>query len=132
MNDDPTTRYRFLADEQIPGPSIRLLRALGYDVLAVAEVASGVPDRVVLDMARQEQRVLLTFDRDHGRLIYRERVVPPPGVLHIRFAAEPPERPALHIVTILNESSVTLFGRYTVLRGDDRITQRPLPQQRRS
>src|SRR5215217_720174 len=127
MNDDPTTRYRFLADEQFSDPSIRLLRALGYHVLAIAEVTSGASNATVLGMARQQQCVLLTFDRDHGRLIYLEHVVPLPGVIHFRFLPGPPERPARSLIAILNDSSLTLFGRYTVLPGDDRIAQRSLP-----
>ncbi len=127
MTDDPTARYRFLADEQFPGPSIRLLRAVGYDVLSIAELAAGASDRMVLDIARQERRVLLTLDRDHGRLIYRERIAPPPGLLHIRFHTESPELFAAQLITVLQNSSVILQGNYTVIRGDDRVVQRPLP-----
>lgn len=127
MRSDPTSRYRFLADENFPGPSIRLLRALGYDVIAIAEQAARSADRGVLDMARREGRILLTFDRDHGWLIFDQKAAPPPGVLHFRLHLESPERPALRLIALLNDPEVTLLGHYTVIRRDDRISQRNLP-----
>ena len=39
---------RFLADENVPLPSIRVLREAGWDVEAVAEFAAGAPDVAVL------------------------------------------------------------------------------------
>jgi predicted nuclease of predicted toxin-antitoxin system len=57
---------RFLADENVPRPSIRLLRDAGHNVAAVREDQPGSEDDDVLARARREDRVLLTFDRDHG------------------------------------------------------------------
>lgn len=60
---------RFLADENVPLPSIRVLREAGWDVEAVAEFAAGAPDFTVLAHATERGRVLITFDRGFGELI---------------------------------------------------------------
>jgi predicted nuclease of predicted toxin-antitoxin system len=60
---------RFLADESCDFAVVRALRAAGFDVAAVSEDAAGSPDEKVIDLARAEQRILLTEDRDFGRLV---------------------------------------------------------------
>ena len=61
---------RFLADESCDFIVVRALRSAGHDVLSVAEAARGAKDPVVLGLAREQNRVLLTEDKDFGRLIY--------------------------------------------------------------
>jgi predicted nuclease of predicted toxin-antitoxin system len=60
----------FVADESCAGPVVRALREAGHDVLAIAEVAKGMADEHVLERALQENRVLITEDRDFGELVY--------------------------------------------------------------
>ena len=59
-----------LANENIPLGMVHRLREMGHDVLAIVQSCPGVTDAVVLDLARREQRTLLTFDRDYGELVY--------------------------------------------------------------
>jgi predicted nuclease of predicted toxin-antitoxin system len=70
----------FLANENFPLPSVRLLRQAGYDVASVTEDSPGIEDSEVLTRAANEQRVVITFDRDYGELIYRLRLPSPTGV----------------------------------------------------
>lgn len=73
-----------LADENIPLPSVRLLRAHGVDVLAAVETCPHASDAEILQRARAQCRWLVTFDRDFGQLVFRRRLPPPPAVLYIR------------------------------------------------
>ena len=61
---------RLLADENMHPRVIQALRAAGHDVVAVSEVARSAPDDDVLALADSEQRVLLTFDKDFGELVF--------------------------------------------------------------
>jgi predicted nuclease of predicted toxin-antitoxin system len=61
----------FLANENFPVVSIKLLRNAGHDVASVIEETPGNKDRGVLKRAHEENRIVLTFDRDYGELIYR-------------------------------------------------------------
>jgi len=58
------------------------LRALA-DVVYVRDVANGAPDADVLELARTEQRILITEDYDFGELIFGEKRPPPPGIIHL-------------------------------------------------
>ena len=59
---------RFHANENFPLPAVEELRRLGNDVLTIQETGRGglaLPDREVLDLARVENRILLTVNRRH-------------------------------------------------------------------
>lgn len=85
---------RFLANENFPLASVERLREAGHDVLAVVEWLSGATDTEVLAHAARERRILLTFDRDYGELIFRRRKPVPLGVIYLRLAPESPDSPA--------------------------------------
>jgi predicted nuclease of predicted toxin-antitoxin system len=65
---------RFLANENFPLQSVRILRQADLEVASVTEDSPGIEDAEVLARAADEQRVILTFDRDYGELIYRLRL----------------------------------------------------------
>ena len=62
---------RFLADESCDFAVVRALRSKGFDVLAISEVCprGGGPIRVI-GLAKEEERILLTEDKDFGRFAY--------------------------------------------------------------
>jgi predicted nuclease of predicted toxin-antitoxin system len=81
---------RFLLDENVPLASTQHLRGASYDA---AQVAPRETDLAVLERARGEQRVVVTFDRDFGFLIFRTGVPIPPGVVYFRSPPASPEAP---------------------------------------
>jgi predicted nuclease of predicted toxin-antitoxin system len=116
---------RLLADENIPGDTIRALRAAGHDVFAAAEAAPGAADQVLLDRARSEARVVLTFDRDFGELAVREPSEAPTGVVLLRFT--PPDAAAVTrvVLELLTRSDLTIEAFLSVVEARH-IRQRPL------
>lgn len=115
----------FLANENFPLVSIRLLREAGHNVKSVSEDLPGSKDRDVLSCARRESRIILTFDRHYGELMYRYEFLVPAGILYFRFAPSTPEEPANILLNILEKEETVLSNRFTVIeRG--RIRQRKL------
>jgi predicted nuclease of predicted toxin-antitoxin system len=117
---------RFLANENFPLPSVRLLRQAGYNVASVTEDSPGIEDTEVLTRAADEQRVILTFDRDYGELIYRLRMPSPTGVIYLRFRPHTPEEPAVLLLNLLQTEELQFERQFTVVERDQ-IRQRPLP-----
>ena len=76
---------KLLADEGVDALTVARLRNDGHDVTYVAELAPGITDDAVLDLANAEARVLLTTDKDFGELVFRLRRMPL-GVLLLRLA----------------------------------------------
>lgn len=117
---------RFLADENFPLASVRRLREVGHDTLAAAEAMPGSRDEQILSRAAGENRILLTFDRDYGELIYRKGLPAPAGVVYLRLAPADPYQPADIVLGLGNIEGLRLEGRYTVV-DPPRVRQRPLP-----
>jgi len=115
----------FLANENFPLFSIKLLRNAGHNVASVIEETPGAKDLDILKRARRENRIVLTFDRDYGELIYRHRSFIPGGIVYFRFDPSTPEEPAKILSKILKEGKVSLLGKFTVI-AIDRIRQRTL------
>ena len=105
----------FLADESCDFAAVRALRADGYDVIAVAEVANGAPDDVVLDLARTSVRILLTEDKDFGQLVYADRQATG-GVILIRFPARARGSLGITVVKAVRDPGARLIGQFVVIQ----------------
>jgi len=115
----------FLANENFPLLSVRLIRNAGHNVTSVLEETSGAKDIDVLKRAHREKLIVLTFDRDYGELVYRHKVFTAGGIVYFRFDPHTPEEPAEILLAIFEEGKVVLLGRFTIIeRG--RIRQRPM------
>ena len=76
---------RLLADENIPGEAVAALRVAGHDVAWIRVDQPGSSDRDVLARAQEENRILLTFDKDFGEFAWRERLPAACGVMLFRL-----------------------------------------------
>jgi len=115
----------FLANENFPLMSIRLLRNTGHNVVSVAEETPGAKDETVLKRAHAENRIILTFDRDYGELIYRYKLFAPDGIVYFRFDPSTPEEPAKILLNILDKDKILISGKFTVIERN-RLRQRTL------
>jgi hypothetical protein len=73
------------ANENISEDCIVKLRQNGHDVLWIRESAPGSPDESVLERAHRENRVLITFDKDFGRLVFQRGARASHGVILFRI-----------------------------------------------
>jgi len=107
---------RLVADESVEGPTVSALRAAGHTVLFIAETSPGIEDAEVLEIARQEQALLLTADKDFGELVFRNRE-PHCGVLLIRSPEDDPDENAANTVAAVHQHGFALVDRFSVLAG---------------
>ncbi|MBI3207574.1 MAG: DUF5615 family PIN-like protein [Candidatus Solibacter usitatus] len=77
---------RFLADESCDFAVVRALRAEGHDVLAICDVSRRTVYKELMELAFQDNRILLTEDKDFGWLVFVAHMESP-GVVLIRFPA---------------------------------------------
>ena len=116
---------KLLANENIPSASIALLQKEGFDVLAASREFPGSIDEVVLSRARQEARVLVTFDRDYGELIFHRQLPVPPAVIYLRFIPKHPLEVAEIVQQIVNQTEI--MG-YFVAADRESLRRRRLPK----
>ena len=82
-----------LADHDVWAVTLDLLRADGHDVVTAADLdLARAPDRRLLREAAERNRLLLTRDRDFGRLVFAAGH--PAGILFLRIT--PGTQDAVH------------------------------------
>jgi predicted nuclease of predicted toxin-antitoxin system len=114
---------RLLADENFPGPVIVLLRSAGHDVFSVKESMRSMPDDAILSRASDEQRILLTCDKDFGELAVRFKK-PAHGIILFRLEGEQPEMDNTRMLHVI-DSRDDWEGHLSVVT-NTRIRMRPI------
>jgi predicted nuclease of predicted toxin-antitoxin system len=116
---------RFLADESCDFAVVHALRANGHDVLAVSEVTPRAEDFEVIRLAVREKRILLTEDKDFGRLVYShgQKTL---GVIFLRFPTSARKQISKDIMKLVKQQGEKLVGGFvTVQPGRIRISHAP-------
>ena len=64
------SELKFLADESCDFSIVKTLRQNGFNVKSIAEEAPSLSDSEVIKIAKLEDRILITEDKDFGELVY--------------------------------------------------------------
>lgn len=116
---------RFLADECCDAVLVAGLRSDGHDVLYIKEAAPGTDDATVLSMAFDQERLLLTEDKDFGELVVRLGL-PARGIVLIRINPAQTDTKLARFRAVASSAEERLAGCLTVI--DERKTRfRRLP-----
>ncbi len=105
---------KFLLDESCDAAVALALEEAGYDVLMVAHVSPGIADEEVIKLALEQNRILLTEDKDFGQLVYasgKEAC----GVMLFRFPSFERENIAKKAVELVNAERESLQKSFVVL-----------------
>ena len=114
---------QLLANENIPLASVKYLRSCGLDIKAVGQEFSGISDQEVIQLAIEEERTIITFDRDYGELIFKHGYKPPCGVIYLRWRTFNPDEPGRYLLSIIQKSQIDFSYALTVI-DEDSIRQR--------
>ena len=77
---------RLLLDENFPKVAVDVLSKEGHDVLWIRMYAPGMKDREILKLAAQQERIVLTLDKDFRQLSATTRVTVPSGSIFRRIS----------------------------------------------
>lgn len=64
---------KLVVDEGVDKPIVDKLRESGFDVYYILQTNQGAEDNLVLEIANQQSRILLTQDKDFGELVHRQQ-----------------------------------------------------------
>ena len=113
-----------LADENIPYKAVQAARQIGLEILSVVELATGADDERVIEMARDQGRILVTLEEEIGQYAARSDQ-DCPGVIQFRVWPKGPRWFADRMRRLL-DSSRSLEGMHTVVL-EEQVRQFPLP-----
>jgi predicted nuclease of predicted toxin-antitoxin system len=114
---------RFLVDVNVGIAIARNLGDGGHDVVFAGDVDWCMPDRAMLSLAHQEQRIILTMDADFGELVYHSQQ-PHAGILLLRMPGANREEKIRVVQEILDGYGEQLPGHFCVYR-QGRLRIRP-------
>lgn len=84
---------RFLVDQDVYAATTRFLKSLGHDAITASELGlAEASDETLLKLAGEQQRILVTRDRDYGALVFLKSIGA--GVLYLRVL--PSTQDAVH------------------------------------
>ncbi|MCG2709683.1 MAG: DUF5615 family PIN-like protein [Thermodesulfovibrionales bacterium] len=115
---------KFLANENVAGDAVTVLREKGHDVVWIRSDAPGSSDKDILARAVAEGRILITFDKDFGDLAFRAHLPAKCGIILFRISAPSSSFVANAVVTAI-ESRSDWVGHFSVVE-EHRIRMRAL------
>jgi sugar phosphate isomerase/epimerase/predicted nuclease of predicted toxin-antitoxin system len=121
---------KLLANENIARDVIERLRAEGHDVLWVRESFAGATDDDVLARASSEGRLLITFDKDFGSLVFSKGQSASNGVILFRIEMPSPAVAASKVAAAI-KSRNDWTGYFSVV-DETKIRMVKLPQRGRT
>ena len=114
---------KLLANENFPLTSVKILEESGYDITYIGTTFSGVSDSEVMQIAIDEMRTILTFDRDYGELIFRKGFKPEKGVIYLRWSDFKPDEPGNYLRDLFLAGEINFDGKLTVIN-ENTVRQR--------
>ncbi|MDO8548528.1 MAG: DUF5615 family PIN-like protein [Ignavibacteria bacterium] len=108
---------KLLANENFPLVSVNVLKELGYDTKAIGVDDKSISDKQVIELASRENRLILTFDKDYGELIFRYSYKPPAGIIFLRLNKYTPDEPAKIVHKLLSDRLLKTKKNLTVYDG---------------
>jgi predicted nuclease of predicted toxin-antitoxin system len=118
---------RFLADAGISPKTVEFLKQLGHDIVHVRELGmERADDREIIDRARSDRRVVLTFDLDFGEILALG-VHDRPSVVLFRLEDETADSVNRLIAPVLRDQREALESGALILVEGTRYRIRRLP-----
>ena len=118
---------KLLGDVGISLSTMRILRQQGYDIVHLREEGlQRLPDREIMEKARAEGRIVLTFDLDFADLLALG-VSDSPSVVIFRLRNETSASVNPRLLEVLNERTKELESGALIVVEDSRYRMRRLP-----
>jgi len=118
---------RFIADIHISPLTVAALRQQGYDTLRITEVLPATAaDLEILELARAENRIVLTQDLDFSALVALGGYVQP-SLVTLRLSSAQPDVVSRRLLEVLPQLEQVLVEGSAITIEDNTVRFRKLP-----
>lgn len=93
--------FKLIADENMPKSVIKRLRQSNIDIYSIREEDKGVNDEEIIRLSRENQKSIITMDKDFGYLTFHQKQHPYCVIL-FRIHPQSPDIIYWSIVNVLN------------------------------
>ena len=105
---------KFVVDESVDIHITKVLQEANYEIISITDQYSGETDDRVLEIAYQENAILITEDKDFGELIFRLQKQNY-GVTLIRLNGLTSEKKAKIVLNAIQANSLKLIKSFTTI-----------------
>ena len=121
---------KLLANENVPSLLVARLRERGHDVRWALEESRGIADPLLLAEALLQGRVLLTFDKDFGDMVFQQGKGATCGVILIRVLGTKSQTELVRtVLPVLEEHESSWSNHFSVIERH-RARVRSLPHKK--
>lgn len=117
---------RLLFDENIGYDVVRYFRSQGHDVVSALESMRGMPDNEIIKRAAEEQRTIITLDKDFASLVFYS-AARSSGIVLLRLSDES-QANIIHVLLHVIEDYGEEFLRSFIVAKNFEIRIRALPR----
>ena len=114
---------KFLADVNIPQSVIYALTQLGYDVLDIKKQNLKLKDTEIIDLAKKEDRIILTRDKDFIVLTQFPRYQV--ATIAIRLKIQTPQYILDHLIELLKNQKESVIKKALTIVKEDSAKSHP-------
>lgn len=107
-------KLKFLANVNIEKPITDFLTKNGFDVKLVTDIDKRMPDVNVCKIANNEQRVILTNDKDFGEIVYLQKMVSY-GIILLRIQKQNSFEKITLLEKLLNNYSEKIINHFVIV-----------------
>jgi predicted nuclease of predicted toxin-antitoxin system len=115
---------KILADENIPKYVCDALRKIGIDIISITDIMPAAKDKEILNFAKKENRIILSFDKDFCELVFRQKFSAK-GVILLRFTPKSPKFIVNKIINLFEDYEKELENNFVVVE-ENRIRIRKI------
>ena len=105
---------RFLANVNVEKPIVDFLTKKGFDVKWVANIDKKMPDIRIFDIANNEQRVIITNDRDFGEFTFYQRKTSY-GIVLLRVKGQDSSEKVVLLDRLLDKHANKILNHFVVV-----------------
>lgn len=105
---------KIVADENVHYQIIIKLREKGFNVISILENYKGADDKIILEIARNNNAILLTEDSDFGEWVFAYKAKSF-GVIFLRYDGQQFIEMAKSLISLLNNYGQNLFQKFVVV-----------------
>lgn len=105
---------KFLADVNIEKPIVDELKRMGHNIIWVADLDRYLDDLSIFKIARKENRILLTNDKDFGEIVFRQKLIPT-GIVLFRIKGQDVRKKVKLLKKLLAAHSDKIINHFVVV-----------------
>jgi predicted nuclease of predicted toxin-antitoxin system len=87
-------------------------------ISSISETHAGISDQEVIKIAKEQDLIILTFDKDYGEIIFRYKPDNPPSVIFFRVKGDSPDFAAKILIDLIENKQIDFTNTFSVIESE--------------